>query len=172
MGRKARKRKKTKEPFWKKIKNPELKRLAEHIGKITDNTNWKEFLDIITRLSVAYFGYQAGKRIGGNLEHNISLALTSIIAYDLAKSDNLIAGASGMAFLSGIGLINVWNPLSISIEMQFQNLLNILGEGFEDLKQQAWKLTSPFPPIQVPPKGRTPEEQFRFPEPPLWFLRP
>jgi len=114
LARKARKRKKkAKEPFWKKVKNPELKKLAEHIGKITDNTSWKDFLDVTLALGCAAAGWFAAENLGvGDLKQKGGMALSGAIAYKLATSGNLIAGASGTALLAAYGLIDVWNPLT------------------------------------------------------------
>jgi len=108
---KSRKRK-AKLPFWKKIKNPELKHLAEHIGKITDNTTWKDILDVILTGVSAYAAYHAGEVLNANLNERLGMAASGAIAYKLATSGNLIAGASGTALLGAYGLIDVWNPLS------------------------------------------------------------
>lgn len=126
------KRKKTrskKEPFWKKIKNPELKRLAEHIGKITDNTSWKDFLDVFLTLTCAGAGWLAAENLGvKDWKTKGGMALSGAIAYRLATSANLFAGASGTALLAAYGLIDVWNPLTGAFET-----------GLEKLGLQKWK---------------------------------
>lgn len=113
-----RKKSKPKEklPFWKKIKNPELKNILNHIGKITDNTSWKDILEIILTGACATAGWIAGENIGvKDLKTKAGMALSGAIAYKLATSGNLIAGASGTALLGAYGLIDVWNPLYQSL---------------------------------------------------------
>jgi len=113
MASKRRKRKKPSEakPFWKKIKNPELKHIFDHIGKITDNTSWRDILDVILAGACAYAGWQAGENLGADSKVKAGMALSGAIAYKLATSGNLIAGASGTALLATYGLIDIWNPL-------------------------------------------------------------
>jgi len=106
------KKRKEKLPFWRKIKNPELKHLAEHLGKITDNTSWKELLDVALALTCAGAGWLAAENLGvKDFNVKAGMALSGAIAYRLATSGNLIAGASGTALLGAYGLIDVWNPL-------------------------------------------------------------
>jgi len=140
LARKARKRKKTREPFWKKIKNPELKRIAEHIGKITDNTSWKDFLDVGLALGCAVAGWFAAENLGiQRLEHKGSMALSGAIAYKLATSGNLIAGASGTALLAAYGLIDVWNPL---VGWFQEGIPKTPEEAKEKIKEELGKVTS------------------------------
>jgi len=128
-----RKKRKPKEklPFWKKIKNPELKHLAEHIGKITDNTSWKELMDVALALACAGAGWLAGQNLGiKDMKIKAGMALSGAIAYRLATSGNLIAGASGTALLGAYGLIDVWNPLYQGIKQT-----PIIGEPIKEMEQ-------------------------------------
>ena len=128
-----RKKPKAKEklPFWKKIKNPELKHLAEHIGKITDNTSWKELMDVALALACAGAGWLAGENLGiKDMKIKAGMALSGAIAYRLATSGNLIAGASGTALLGAYGLIDVWNPLYQGIKQT-----PIIGEPIKEMEQ-------------------------------------
>lgn len=141
MARKARKRKKkAKEPFWKKIKNPELKRLAEHIGKITDNTNWKDFLDVALALTCAGAGWLAAENLGvKDWKIKGGMALSGAIAYRLATSANLIAGASGTALIGTYGLIDVWNPLTGWFQ---ESIPKTPEEAKKQIKEKLGKITS------------------------------
>jgi len=132
-----RKKRKTKEklPFWKKIKNPELKHLAEHIGKITDNTSWKELLDVALALTCAGAGWLAAENLGvKDLKVKAGMALSGAIAYRLATSGNIIAGASGTALLGAYGLIDVWNPLYQGVKSMLPPFVR--GTTFEEF--EAW----------------------------------
>ena len=125
------KKRKERLPFWKKIKNPELKRIAMHIGKITDNTSWKELLDLALALTCAGAGWLAGENLGvKDLKVKAGMALSGAIAYRLATSGNLIAGASGTALLGAYGLIDVWNPLYEGIKQ-----IPIIGEPIKEMEQ-------------------------------------
>ena len=136
------KRKKTrskKEPFWKKIKNPELQRLAEHIGKITDNTSWKDFADLFLMLAITGLGWQASNVLGiKDLKTKISVALSAPVAYKLATSPNLIAGASGTVYLATLGLIDVWNPLTGAYESGMMGLKKTLQKAHEEYPEWIW----------------------------------
>jgi len=136
------KRKKTrskKEPFWKKIKNPELKRLAEHIGKITDNTSWKDFLDVFLTLTCAGAGWLAAENLGvKDWKTKGGMALSGAIAYRLATSANLIAGASGTALLGAYGLIDVWNPLTGAFETGMETMKTALRKAHEEHPEWIW----------------------------------
>ena len=112
MARRKARKKRERQPFWKKIKNPELKHIAEHIGKITDNTSWKDILDVILAGASGYAGFAAAQTLGANTQDSLKSALLGMIAYRLATSPNLIAGASGTIVLGSLGLIDVWNPLT------------------------------------------------------------
>lgn len=148
MASKRRKRKKPSEakPFWKKIKNPELKHIFEHIGKITDNTSWKDILDVILAAACAYAGWQAGENLGADSKVKTGMALSGAIAYRLATSGNLIAGASGTLLLGAYGLIDVWNPLSQAIASG----IGVIKEKIEALPEPekamlTWYLTPTAP---------------------------
>lgn len=103
---------KPKEPFWKKFP-PELKRLADHIGKSIDNGH---AIDYAAALICVFAGYKAGEDLKQPLEVKAGLAASGLIAYQAMKSRNLVAGASGIAYLASLGLINAWNPISQAIE--------------------------------------------------------
>jgi len=150
-----RKKRKPKEklPFWKKIKNPELKHLAEHIGKITDNTSWRELLDVALALTCAGAGWLAGENLGiKDLKIKAGMALSGAIAYRLATSGNLIAGASGTALLGAYGLIDVWNPLTGWIAQSYTEYERVSLEWqqqYEQFKEEhgvpQWFAPFPFP---------------------------
>ena len=56
-------------------------------------------IDLITKLGIAYYGAYAYKHPSG--------ALVGLIALELAKAQNAIAGASGIATLGAIGLASM-----------------------------------------------------------------
>jgi hypothetical protein len=41
---------------------------------------------------------------------SFGLGGSGIIAYELAKAPNIVAGASGTAYLASLGLLNLFNP--------------------------------------------------------------
>ena len=150
------KKRKEKLPFWKKIKNPELKRLAEHIGKITDNTSWKDFMDIFLAGVCAYAGWQAGENLKQKTEIKLGMALSGAVAYRLATSGNLIAGASGTLLLGTYGLIDVWNPLTgwlmSAMEESYESYEEWAKEAekaYEEFKEEKgipkWFMPFPYP---------------------------
>jgi len=134
------KKRKEKLLFWKKIKNPELKHLAEHIGKITDNTSWKDFLDVALALTCAGAGWLAGENLGiKDMKIKAGMALSGAIAYRLATSANLIAGASGTALLGAYGLIDVWNPLTgwlVESSKEFGKISSEWQKEYEKFKEE------------------------------------
>ena len=107
-GKRRKKRSTTKKAFWKK--HPELERIASHIGKMIDNEGLTDFL---AGLGCFVAGSIAAYNLGARKpEQIIGTGFSGLIAYKLATSQNLIAGASGTAFLGALGLIDVWNPLA------------------------------------------------------------
>ena len=109
-------KRKKKDPFWKKL-DPELKSLATHIGKIFDNAKPSDLIDLVAALTAGFAGFRAGQLAGVNLVGSLGLGGSGVMAYQLAKSPNVVAGASGVAYLASLGLINVWNPLTQSVSV-------------------------------------------------------
>ena len=127
---KKRKRKKRSEakPFWKK--HPELKRIARHIGKMIDNEGLTDFL---AGLGCFAAGSLAAYNLGSRkIEEIIGTGFSGLIAYKLARSRNLIAGASGTLYLAGLGLIDAWNPLTETVKS-----IPFLGEPFKEIEAAA-----------------------------------
>lgn len=85
--------------------------IATHIGKVIDNATPAQLLDLTAALVSTYYGYKAAELTGAKFPDSLKGAGVGLIAYRLARSRNLIAGASGTLGLAGIGLVNVWNPL-------------------------------------------------------------
>jgi len=113
------KRKRSKKlAFWKK--HPELKRISAHLGKMIDN---EKLTDLIAGLGCLIAGgltaYNLGSRDPAQI---LGASLSGLVAYKLATSQNLIAGASGTAYLGALGLINFVNPLGIVLKMEERNL--------------------------------------------------
>ncbi|GAG65508.1 unnamed protein product [marine sediment metagenome] len=72
----------------------------------------KTILDIATRAGTMYLGYNAFERhLPGS---GLSGAIVSQIAMKLATTNNLAAGAAGVATLSSMGILNL-----IDLENQF-----------------------------------------------------
>ena len=84
--------------------------IARHIGKFIDNLKGEDLLNLIAGFTTAAAAFRAAKIIGADDLQALGASGSGIIAYQLAKSMNLVAGASGTAYLAGLGLINVWGP--------------------------------------------------------------
>ena len=107
-GKRKKKRSMTKKAFWKK--HPELERIARHLGKMIDNEGLTDFL---AGLGCFVAGSIAAYNLGARKpEQIIGTGFSGLIAYKLATSRNLVAGASGTLYLAGLGLIDAWNPLT------------------------------------------------------------
>jgi len=145
LGRKARKRKKPKEPqpFWKKIKNPELKKLAEHIGKITDNTSWKDFLDVGLALGCGYAGYKALERFDIPFQWKLGSAFTGMLGYKLATSAGFGSSIAGVSILGALGLISIPHiPVGETVS---EALGSVTGAKPEEIRETAGQLVSWLP---------------------------
>jgi len=59
-------------------------------------------IDGVTKIGVAYAGYKAANHISGGL--------AALVALQLAKSGNVVAGAAGLATLGLIGATNLYGP--------------------------------------------------------------
>ena len=70
-----------------------------------------DFIDIAAAMICAFAGYQAGAAFGADAKTRLGMAGSGILAYKLALSDNLIAGASGTGLLAAYGVLDLWNPL-------------------------------------------------------------
>jgi len=131
--------KREKKPFWKKF--PELKRVADHIGKAIDNGH---ILDYISAVICAYAGYKAGEELNQPLEVKAGLAASGLIAYQAMKSKNLVAGASGIAYLASLGLITAWNPIQQGAQQAWQEFAETIGQPEVKPKEML------FPPLNMP----------------------
>jgi len=124
-GKRKKKRSSTKKAFWKK--HPELERIARHLGKMIDNEG---FTDFLAGLGCFAAGSLAAYNLGSRkLEEIIGTGFSGLIAYKLARSDNLIAGASGTLYLAGLGLIDAWNPLTETVKS-----IPFIGEPFKEIE--------------------------------------
>jgi len=65
----------------------------------------KTIMDFATRAGTMYLGYQAFERAAPG--SGLSGAIVSQIALRLAESNNIPAGAAGVATLTGMGILNV-----------------------------------------------------------------
>ena len=129
---------KPKKPFWKKLP-PELKRITEHIGKANGHV-----LDYAAALVCIYAGYKAGEEMQQPLEVKIGLASSGLIAYQAMKSRNLVAGASGIAYLASLGLINAWNPIQQGVQESWREFRETIGQP--ELEPEQFF----FPPLNMP----------------------
>ena len=136
----TKKPKKEKKPFWKKLP-PELQRVADHIGKSIDNGH---ILDYIAAGICAYAGYHAGEEMQQPIEVKAGLAASGLIAYQLSKSMNLVAGASGVAYLASLGLISAWNPMRQGAQEAWQQFAETIGQPEVKPKEML------FPPLNMP----------------------
>ena len=82
----------------------ELKPIFDQIRKWVDRGG--ALFDIGLKAGVAYLGYRS-------VNHWVG-ALTGLLGLQLARSDNLAAGAAGIATLAGIGVSNWWQALAIA----------------------------------------------------------
>lgn len=96
--------------------------IATHIGKIIDNLKGEDIINLAGAGISAYAGFRAGQVAGADLAGSMGVAGSAVIAYQLAKSNNVIAGGSGVAYLASLGLINIWNPLMSTIEEVYAGL--------------------------------------------------
>ena len=87
--------------------------IAGHIGRFIDNLKGEDVLNLVAAGISAYAGYSAAKQLGANESVALGAAGSGIIAYQLAKSMNMVAGASGTAYLASLGLIHLWSPVEI-----------------------------------------------------------
>jgi len=93
--------------------------IARHIGKIIDNLKAEDILNIAGASVAAYAAFRAAQIAKADIPTSLGAAGSGIIAYQLAKAPNIIAGGSGVAYLSVLGLINVWNPLISTLEVAY-----------------------------------------------------
>jgi len=88
-------------------------------------------MDFATRAGTMYLGYQAFEKVAPG--SGLSGAIVSQIALRLAESNNIPAGAAGVATLSGMGIINIYQPGSdplLTVQAWMDNLGSYLrGAG-------------------------------------------
>jgi len=140
-----RKKRKAKEklPFWKK--HPELKRITRHLGKMIDNESLTDFL---AGLGCFLAGSIAAYNIGARkIEDIIGTGFSGLIAYKLARSENLVAGASGTLYLAGLGLIDAWNPITGVTHRIILEIGETIEEQTEEWYRKYEELTKPYPII-------------------------
>lgn len=89
----ARKKRKPKQPFWKKL-DPELRHIGEHLGKVIDNSTIKDVADIALMLSVGYLGFSRASQP--------EEAVTAMLGYKLATSEG---GSPPVSQIVGCGLL-------------------------------------------------------------------
>jgi len=138
LARKA-KKKREKKAFWKK--HPEVERITRHLGKLIDN---EKLTDLLAGLGCFAAGSIAAYNLGARkIEQIIGTGFSGLIAYKLATSRNLIAGASGTLYLAGLGLIEAWNPITGIL----QTVATEMEKETEELYYEYEKATEPYQPI-------------------------
>jgi len=113
----AKKQRKPRKGFTRSKKQWE-ESIAGHIGKFIDNMKGDDLLNLFAAGVCAFGGYSAAKRLGGNETAALGGAATSVVAFQLAKSMNIIAGGAGIGFLAGVGVIDVYDPLKAVVEKE------------------------------------------------------
>jgi len=91
--------------FWKK--DPQLKRVAEHLGKFIDRMTAEDLINLLAAGFCAYGGYNAGASRNYPTETNVGLAGSALVAYQLAKSPNIFASSGAGVYLGALGLMNI-----------------------------------------------------------------
>jgi len=104
-----------------------LSKLEEWASKLKPH----EIIDILLYGTVAYYGYRAVPK-EFPLETKIGGATFSMVSLKLAQSPNLIAGASGVAGLGGVGLANiVGSDMAIAkgAAASWQDFIDLISKG-------------------------------------------
>lgn len=82
--------------------------IAKHIGKVIDNLRGEDIINLTCAGICAFAGYRGAKELGADEAVAVGAAGSGVIAYQLAKSMNMIAGAAGAGYLASLGLINLY----------------------------------------------------------------
>jgi len=88
---------------------------STHLGHIIDNLKGEDLLNLFAAAVCAYGGYHAGEELGADVSTRLAMAGTGVLAYQLSKAMNVVAGGSGVAVLAAYGIVNVWNPLATAV---------------------------------------------------------
>ncbi|MFH1327292.1 MAG: hypothetical protein ABIH76_00330 [Candidatus Bathyarchaeota archaeon] len=143
--------------------------IATHIGKFIDNLDAKNVLDLFTAAICAYGGYRAGEVIGQPIETRLGMAASGVLGYQLAKSMNPVAGASGTVLLASYGLINVWNPLTEAAESAEQAIQKTI---YPDQLEKALQELQKRQPGLLDIYSKTLTAMKMMPGLPLWLFLP
>lgn len=84
------------------------KSIATHIGKVIDNLKGEDIINLTAAGICAFAGYRAAKELGADDAIAMGAASSGIIAFKLATSMNIIAGAAGTGYLASLGLIDLY----------------------------------------------------------------
>jgi len=128
--------------FWKH--SPELKRVADHIGKFIDRMTAEDLFNIIAGSTAAYAGFKAAERLGHPLESQLTLAGSGVMAYQIAKSPNNTASIGAMIYLSALGLMTIpfqWPDVPLpTLEQISEGLTEIPPEMYatEEKLKKGW----------------------------------
>lgn len=89
---------------------PDISRLVwpEDGNKFAWLDRLESIFSVATRAGTAYLGYQAFEKVEPG--SGLAGAIISQIALRLATSQNLAGGTAGVATLSGMGILNVYDP--------------------------------------------------------------
>jgi hypothetical protein len=143
---KQKKQKKTKLAFWKTL-GPEGKRVADHVGKIIDNSRIQEATDAIINIALAYYGVKAFGHIGG--------AIIGPISLKLATARNEVAGAAGVAGLAILGVASTGRVQDIVEALINPDIVLVDGQRFEADQIVAPSFSPDFPYELTCPEGYT-----------------
>jgi len=78
------------------------------------------FIDVLTKVGLAYYGVKAFNHPSG--------ALVALLGLELAKSQNAVAGASGIATLGAIGLTSMDSDFLTGMKLPFNFTREIIEE--------------------------------------------
>jgi len=92
----------------------------------------ESILCVATKAGTAYLGYQAFERVEPG--SGLAGAIVSQIALRLADSNNLAGGAAGVATLSSMGILNIYDPA-----VQFAKDPISWIRGFTDPILETWE---------------------------------
>lgn len=74
--------------------------LINAIKGIIDRSD--KIIDLATTAGIAYYGYQVNNHWTG--------ALTGVLGYKLARTDNIVSGGAGVGILGALGVMQLTKP--------------------------------------------------------------
>jgi len=107
----TKKKKAKKKPSWKK--SPELKRVADHIGKFIDKLSGKDLIDLSVAAYLVYVGAKAGR---GHLEGTALGAGSALLGYKLARTSG--GGVVNPTQIAGLGILAALHIVGSNIDVE------------------------------------------------------